>query len=200
LLLTGEPHQSMENILEQVRLFAINAHAGQVRKYADEPFVTHPIRVMQTCSVYTNDVAVLSAALLHDVIEDTELTRNDLYNFLVTLMEPHHAQRTVKLVEQLTNVYIKANYPQWNRYKRKREEIKRLSKISADAQTIKYADIIDNCNEIIHHDRDFADRFLHECRDTLQKISKGNSILYLRAIETVNTGIKELRLLQKFAG
>lgn len=186
----------MEKILEQVKLFATNAHAGQMRKYADEPFVTHPIRVMKTCSQYSSDVSILAAALLHDVIEDTELTRNEVFDFLLTVMAHHQAKRTVVLVEQLTDVYIKANYPHWNRRKRKREEIKRLSKISADAQTIKYADIIDNCNEIIHHDQDFADRFLHECRDTLQKINKGNSVLYLRALETVNTGIKELRLLQ----
>lgn len=187
----------MEHILEQVRLFATNAHSGQVRKYADEPFVTHPIRVMKTCSSYTNDVTVLSAALLHDVVEDTELTRHDVYDFLLTVMEPHRAQRTVMLVEQLTDVYVKSSYPHWNRKKRKKEEIKRLSKISADAQTIKYADIIDNCNEVIHHDQDFADRFLHECRDTLDKINKGNSVLYLRALETVNVCIRELKLMQR---
>jgi guanosine-3',5'-bis(diphosphate) 3'-pyrophosphohydrolase len=187
----------MEQILEQVRLFATNAHAGQVRKYADEPFVTHPIRVMRTCSVYTDDITILSAALLHDVIEDTELTRHHLYDFLLTLMNIQQAHRTVVLVEQLTNVYIKADYPYWNRKKRKREEIKRLSRTSADAQTIKYADIIDNCNEVVHHDRDFAERFLYECSDTLKEIKKGNSILYLRAVETVNKGIRELHLLQK---
>ena len=190
----------MEQILEPVRLFAINAHAGQVRKYADEPYVTHPIRVMQTCMSYSSEIPVLSAALLHDVIEDTELTRNEIFDFLSGIMDKHMAHRTVQLVEQLTNVYVKENFPQWNRKKRKKEEVKRLSKISADAQTIKYADIIDNCNEIIHHDMDFAHRYLHECRDTLQAINRGNSVLYIRALETVNTGIRELDILQKMAG
>lgn len=187
----------MEKILEQVKQFATLAHEGQLRKFAPEPFVVHPIRVMQTCAHYCSDYTVLSAALLHDVLEDTDVTRHDMYDFLRTVMEPHPAQRTVKLVEQLTDVYIKDNYPHWNRRKRKKEEIKRLSMTTADAQTIKYADVIDNCTAIIEHDVDFADRFLNECRDLLKKINRGNSVLYLRAIETVNVAIRELRTLQQ---
>lgn len=183
----------MEKILDQVKQFASFAHQGQVRKFAPEPFVVHPIRVMETCKAYTNDITVLSAAVLHDVLEDTEITRHDMYDFLVTVMDAHHAQRTVRLVEQLTDVYIKANYPHWNRRKRKKEEIKRLSMTTPDAQTIKYADVIDNCTAIIEHDIEFADRFLGECRDLLKKINRGNSVLYLRAIETVNAGLAELK-------
>ena len=187
----------MKEVLEKVKQFAVNAHQGQVRKFAPEPFVVHPIRVMETCAFYSSDLSVLSAALLHDVIEDTELTRNDVLDFLLTVMEPHHANRTVNLVEQLTDVYIKANFPDWNRRKRKREEIKRLAKVSADAQTIKYADVIDNCTAIIENDVDFADRFLNECNDLLKKINKGNSILYIRAVETVKIALRELKTIQK---
>ncbi|HEX6916084.1 MAG TPA: HD domain-containing protein [Chitinophagaceae bacterium] len=187
----------MEQMLEQVKIFATNAHHGQVRKFADEPFVSHPIRVMQTCSNYTADLSILSAALLHDVIEDTAITRREIYDFLSGLMPAHLAQRTVHLVEQLTDVYIKSKFPHWNRRKRKKAEIQRLSGISADAQTIKYADIIDNCAAIIHHDQEFADRFLGECRDLLKKINQGNSVLYMRAKEVVHGGISELKLMQQ---
>jgi (p)ppGpp synthase/HD superfamily hydrolase len=141
----------MKETLDLVEQFASKAHHGQERKYTPEPFVVHPIRVMHTCKEYTNDVCMLSAALLHDVLEDTEVTRNEMYDFLLTVMHQHQAARTVKLVEELTDVYIKERYPQWNRKKRRKEEIKRLSKVSGDAQTIKYADIIDNCVEIVNH-------------------------------------------------
>jgi (p)ppGpp synthase/HD superfamily hydrolase len=187
----------VEHILDQVRQYATIAHEGQVRKYAPDPFVVHPIRVMNTCRVYSNDVCLLSAALLHDVIEDTPITRNEMHDFLLTIMPPASAHRTVTLVEQLTDVYIKSNYPNWNRRKRKRAEIKRLSAVSADAQTIKYADVIDNCIEISHNDPEFAGRFLSECWDLLQAINKGNTILYQKALKVVKTGIEELRVFQR---
>ena len=81
-------------------------------------------------------------------------------------MTKEDASRTTSLVVELTDVYTKAAYPRWNRRKRKRKESERIQKTSSDSQTIKYADIIDNCKEIVEHDPDFAGLFLMECRFT----------------------------------
>jgi GTP pyrophosphokinase len=49
------------------------AHRGQVRK-SGEPYITHPVAVTQILASYGMDPATLAAALLHDVVEDTEVS------------------------------------------------------------------------------------------------------------------------------
>lgn len=67
------------NIKEKAKLFAINAHKGQVRKATvDKPMIIHPIDVADIISEYNFDDNVISAGYLHDVIEDTKYTKEDL--------------------------------------------------------------------------------------------------------------------------
>lgn len=183
----------MENIIEQVKEFAGRAHGEQRRKFADEPYIAHPIRVMEICATYTKDVCILAAALLHDVLEDTPVTKEQINDFLLTIMEKNKTDRTLHLVDELTDRYVKANYPSWNRRKRKAMETERLVITSSDAQTIKYADIIDNSSEIVNQTDDFAGVFLRECKALLQKMDKGNPQLYQRALDTVNAGLEQMK-------
>ena len=53
------------------------AHAGQMRK-SGEPYITHPVAVAQVLAEQGLDVETLVAAILHDTIEDTPLSRQDL--------------------------------------------------------------------------------------------------------------------------
>ena len=183
----------MDRILEKVKDFAARAHGEQRRKFADEPYIAHPIRVMEICAAYTSDVAMLAAALLHDVLEDTPVNKEQLKDFLLSVMDATKAQRTLQLVDELTDRFVKANYPQWNRRKRKAKETERLGNTSAESQTIKYADIIDNSAEIAHQETDFAKVFLKECNALLKTITKGNPELYRRAVDTVQAGLAHVK-------
>jgi hypothetical protein len=84
-------------------------------------------------------------------------------------------------VVELTDVYTKEAYPKLNRRTRKAKEIERLISISPEAQTIKYADIIDNAKEIGKADAGFAPVYLRECKIILQKLDKGNQPLHEQA-------------------
>ena len=53
------------------------AHAGQMRK-SGEPYITHPVAVAQVLAEQGLDVETLVAAILHDTIEDTPLSRGDI--------------------------------------------------------------------------------------------------------------------------
>ena len=173
------------SLLQQIKNFAKQAHGDQQRQFMPEPYIAHPIRVMERCSEYTDDRPVLAAALLHDVLEDTTVTKKQMQDFLLSVMNEKDALITLQLVVELTDVYIKKNYPTWNRRKRKQREMQRLADTSSEAQTIKYADIIDNSLTIQNAESDFVRKYLFECRDLLRSMKKGNPALRDKAIYIV---------------
>ncbi|HKO82078.1 MAG TPA: hypothetical protein VJU78_16840, partial [Chitinophagaceae bacterium] len=65
------------------------------------------------------------------------------------------------------------------------------SNTSSQAQTIKYADIIDNSVDIKNSEDEFARIFLFECRALLKAMTKGDDRLYKKAVETVQQCIEE---------
>lgn len=189
----------MENteVLGRVRGFAAKAHEGQVRKYSGEDFMEHPARVMELCREYTDKVTVLAAALLHDVLEDTDTTEREMLDFLTEAMGTVQARKTLLLVKELTDEYTKEAYPQWNRDKRKYMESERLRRISGDAQTVKYADLIDNIPDMTDKDPEFARRYLQEARVLIDKMIKGNEKLRFRARKTVMHYLKHAAVRRK---
>lgn len=176
----------MEKVLEEIKEFADLAHGNQLRKYTPDRYIVHPVRVMLLCREYTENMSILAAALLHDVLEDTAVDEEEMKEFLVDRMDLDAAIATLKYVVELTDVYTHKDYPKLNRKKRKEKEFQRLKGISDEAQTIKYADIIDNSKEIADHDPSFAPVFLSEYQNLLKDLTNGNSELYERAVKTVN--------------
>ena len=183
----------MEDVIQKVIEFARQAHGDQQRKFVPEPYIVHPVRVMEICRQYINDMSVLAASLLHDVLEDTDVNAEEMENFLRTIMKENQAKQTLELVIELTDVFIKKNYPDWNRRKRKQKETERLSRASPQAQTIKYADIIDNSRDIVNVKNDFAKKYLGECRAIINAMQKGNKELHARALQTVNDCLQKLK-------
>lgn len=67
------------NIKEKSKKFAIKAHMGQVRKSEpDKPMIMHPISVGMMLEEYGYDDQVVAAGYLHDVVEDTKYTIEDI--------------------------------------------------------------------------------------------------------------------------
>lgn len=183
-----------EEVVRKIIAFTDTAHGDQMRKYTPERYIVHPVKVMKTCRKYTPNAAVLAAALLHDVLEDTPVSEDQIRSFLLTLLPPSVVDETLKLVIELTDVYTKGAYPRLNRRKRKQKEFERLAATSPDAQTIKYADILDNALDIAESDPDFGRVFLEEAMTLLEDLDKGDPHLYREVKETVQ---RSLALLQK---
>jgi (p)ppGpp synthase/HD superfamily hydrolase len=135
--------------------FAFNAHKGQVRKYTGEPYIHHPQAVM-TClmDLYPEATAtMLRAALLHDVVEDTTATIDDV--------ERAFGTRVAELVDWLTDI---SKPEDGNRRRRKAMDRKHTQNAPFEAQLIKCADLIDNTSSIVEHDPKFAKTYLAEKR------------------------------------
>lgn len=167
-------------LIESVRLFATAAHAavGQKRKYTNEDYIVHPIEVVNILKKHgIHDDDILSAAFLHDVVEDTHITI-DLINCIF-------GSKISKHVDGMTD---KTNLDDGNRQFRKNSEKIRLSNESSTVQTIKVADIISNTRDIFEHDKEFAKVYLTEAIELLAVLTKADESI----LETANKQIKDL--------
>lgn len=158
------------DLVRKAQKFATRAHKGQVRKYTGEPYIVHPIAVAETVRIHGGSDEMVAAAMLHDTIEDTDVTYEDIHKeFGVTV---------AGLVRELTDTSRPSD---GNRAARKGIDRRRLAKASADAQTIKLADLIDNTTSIVAHDPGFARIYLKEKAALLKVMTKGLAALRIMA-------------------
>ncbi len=66
------------DILDKAIIFATNAHSGSFRKGTNLPYIIHPMEVASIVSTMTDDRSVIAAAMLHDTVEDTNTTIDDI--------------------------------------------------------------------------------------------------------------------------
>ena len=62
------------NLLEEAIIYATVMHQGKVRKFNGIPYILHPMEVAQILSTMTEDVEIITAGILHDIVEDTDGT------------------------------------------------------------------------------------------------------------------------------
>ncbi len=68
-------------LLQKAMEFAARKHAVQLRKGATIPYFTHVMEAMEIVSRMTEDEEVRAAAVLHDTLEDTPATKEELVHF-----------------------------------------------------------------------------------------------------------------------
>lgn len=164
-------------------MFATRKHQKQVRKYTGEPYIGHCRSVANTIAIFEPNEDTICAALLHDTLEDTETSADEI--------ESLFGPQVAKLVGQVTDRF---SSPYWgNRAKRKHAECVRLGNISPEAQTIKLADLIDNTRSIVQHDPGFAVVYLQEKEALLKVLTKGSPTLHVIATQHVKWGKEKLQ-------
>jgi (p)ppGpp synthase/HD superfamily hydrolase len=171
--------------LKDIILLAVDLHGNQKRKYTGEPYVNHTVQVAKIVKNYGGDDIMVYSAVLHDVLEDTNTTKEELFNHLRQIIGPEKAIEVVKLVQELTDVFTKDDYPDINRKGRKEMEAMRLGSISSKAQTIKYADLLDNGQDIMKNDPKFGKVYLREKAEILKHMNRGNQELYKKCLSSL---------------
>jgi len=171
----------MMNLIARATLFADQAHDGQLRKFSGLPYISHPMEVMQIVRGVCNDDDVLAAAVLHDVIEDCGVTYTDL------MLEFN--ENIAHLVYQVTNA---ADDEDGDRIVRAYINRNVMANASADAQTLKLADIISNLSGIdlaLECDPAWAKMYLEEKVDMINILTRGDATLKKRAASLAAEGI-----------
>lgn len=148
-----------EDIVDRARAFAEKAHAGQRRKYEDAPYMVHLDRVAGLLREYGFDAPpMLAAAYLHDTVEDTATTIEDILE--------HFGRDVAELVYWLTDA------EQGKRRVRKTMSAWRLARAPIEAKLIKLADLADNTPSIVAHAPRFAEVYLAEKHMILDEMAR----------------------------
>jgi nucleotide-binding universal stress UspA family protein len=160
------------SLVERAREFAVAEHQriNHRRKYTKLPYDAHLANVANLVATVSDDQAMIAAAWLHDVVEDTPATLYDV--------ELGFGRDVASLVESLTDI---SRLGDGNRAARKRIDRLHLMGASPRAQTIKLADLIDNAQDIFKHDQRFARVFLQEMGELLKVLRGGDSRLMRQA-------------------
>jgi (p)ppGpp synthase/HD superfamily hydrolase len=169
------------HIVERARVFATAAHAAvkQVRKYTFEPYIVHPAEVASIIDALEGATfEMVAAAWLHDVVEDTGVTIEDI--------RAEFGDEVATLVGWLTDV---SRPEDGNRAVRKAIDREHTAAAPAEAQTVKLADLIANTRSIVKHDVAFARTYLEEKRLLLEVMTRGDAVLMAEARATV--GVEE---------
>jgi GTP diphosphokinase / guanosine-3',5'-bis(diphosphate) 3'-diphosphatase len=124
----------METVL-RAAMFAAEKHRTQRRKDIETPFINHPIQLAYILvQAGIEDPVVLAAALLHDTIEDTNTTHDEI---------------EIVFGHEVANIVAEcSDDKRLGKLERKQEQIERAAKISARARLVKLADKIANVSDI----------------------------------------------------
>jgi (p)ppGpp synthase/HD superfamily hydrolase len=122
--------------IEQAAQIALRAHAGQVRKNDGSPYVVHPYMVALLLTSYDFPEQVIVAGLVHDVLEDTGVSVDEL----TTALGPE----VVALVQEVSE---QKELP-WE--ERKKRYIQVLQAASPDTKAVSIADKIHNAQSMLH--------------------------------------------------
>lgn len=152
------------------------AHRGQVRKYTGEPYISHSLNVMHIVATVTDDIDMLAASVMHDVVEDCDVDLKFIYETF--------GSRIGAMVDGLTDVSVKSD---GNRATRKAIDRQHTHWQDADTKTIKLADLISNAESITDHDPEFARVYMAEKKLLLDVLTEGDATLYAMAKNIVDS-------------
>lgn len=133
------------SLMDRAIIFATRAHSGTFRKGTNIPYIVHPIEAAAIVATMTDDPDVIAAAVLHDVVEDTDATVDEIRFFF--------NDRIAGLVEAESENKRRDLPPQETWMLRKMETLEFLrTKANREAKMLALADKLSNIRAI-HRDQ-----------------------------------------------
>ena len=132
-------------LLDRAIIFAVRAHAGTERRGKGFPYIVHPMEAVEIVATITPDQELLAAAALHDTVEDTDVT--------VDQIRAEFGERIANLVASESDEFPDGLSETESWHIRKQAAIDRLSKASHDAKIVAMGDKLSNMRAIA---RDYA--------------------------------------------
>lgn len=177
----------IKNVVIDAYVYAEASHRGQKRKFTGKPYFTHVKAVSRILEMNQDDPEIVACGLLHDVIEDTPRTYEDI--------KKSFGRRIADIVQELTN---------------DQEEIERMGgktlylankiiRMSSDARTVKLADRFHNVLHLIEDDveKGFMEKYYKETKFIILTLECSEVELtdcQKKLLEGIRSGLKVLKI------
>ena len=132
-------------LLDRAIVFAVRAHAETERRGKGFPYIVHPMEAVEIVATMTRDQELLAAAVLHDTVEDTDTT--------VEQIRTEFGDRIASLVASESDIVVDGVNEEDSWHARKQAAIDRLARASHDAKIVALGDKLSNMRAIA---RDYA--------------------------------------------
>lgn len=162
-------------LIEKAKLFAIESHKGVFRKFNNEPYSNHPIRVAKIVTsvskIFSNifikgEIKYMTcAAYLHDTIEDVDHVDYEL-------IKKEFGKTVADLVDELTSDDKKIKEMGKTNYL-----IDKMSTISNEALLVKLADRLDNCSDLEIATKKFKNTYTKSTKKILDGIMSNRELM-----------------------
>jgi len=133
-------------LLDRAIIFAVKAHAGTERRGKGFPYIVHPMEAMEIVATMTPDQELLAAAALHDTVEDTDVTIEEIRSVF--------GDRVATLVAHESDEAMPGVSEEESWHARKQAAIDRLTRAPHDAKIVALGDKLSNMRAIA---RDYAE-------------------------------------------
>ena len=134
-------------LLDRAIVYAVKAHHNTERRGKGFPYIVHPMEAMEIVATMTADQELLAAAALHDTVEDTDVTVDDIRR--------EFGDRIADLVHSESDQFEEGVSEEDSWHDRKQAAINRLMSASHDTKVVAMGDKLSNMRAIA---RDYAMR------------------------------------------
>ena len=133
------------DLLDRAIIFAVKAHSGTERRGKGYPYIVHPMEAVEIVATMTGDQELRAAAMLHDTVEDTDVT--------VEQIRAEFGDRVASIVAEESDEMPEGISEEDSWHGRKQAAMDRLSRASLDAKIVALGDKLSNMRAIA---RDYA--------------------------------------------
>ena len=128
------------DLLDRAIIFAVKAHHNTERRGKGFPYIVHPMEAVEIVATITPDQELLAAAALHDTIEDTDVTVEDIRR--------EFGDRIADLVHAESDQFTEGVSEEDSWHDRKQAAIDRLRQAPHDAKIVALGDKLSNMRAI----------------------------------------------------
>ena len=128
------------DLLDRAIIFAVKAHHNSERRGKGFPYIVHPMEAVEIVATITSDQELLAAAALHDTVEDTDVTLEDIRH--------EFGDHVASIVEAESDKNIEGVSETDTWMERKQAAIDRLRQAPLDAKIVAMGDKLSNMRAI----------------------------------------------------
>lgn len=160
--------------------FGYEKHKGQVRKFDQSPYFSHPVNVSNILSKYTKDPNILISGYLHDVLEDSPTNYEEI--------KDKFNKKIADLVQELTSIPSEIEKLGKTEYL-----LKKLNKLSGNALLIKLADRLDNLSDYKTASEKFVKKTYIQTTYILDNLNRKLSNTHIKLIKKIKEILRKIK-------